>query len=103
MISLSTSAKMVGTLPLPGTVLAQVAERYFDEAGIIAAILLTVTGMILHWHLPRHRMETEERMKDGKLTEDEARRQIRFYGWCAPIATGAGVLVLLAVLFDMTS
>jgi hypothetical protein len=82
---------------------AQITPRYFEEAGIGAAILLTVTGMLLHWHLPRHRMSVEERMKDGKMTEDEARRQIKFYTWCAPIATVMGVIVLVAVLLDITS
>ena len=82
-------------------ILAQ--THIFDQAGIGAAILLTLIGMVLHWHLPRHRMSMEERMKDGKMTEEEARRQIRFYGWCAPIATVAGIVVMVAVLFDMTS
>jgi hypothetical protein len=86
------------TIPL----LAQTTGKIFDQVGIGAAILLTVTGMILHWHLPRHRMSMEERMKDGKMTEEESRRQIRFYALCAPIATVAGVLVLIAVLFDMS-
>ncbi len=83
--------------------LAQMATHVFDQAGICAAIMLTITGMSLHWHLPRHRMSMEERMKDGKMTEDEARRQIAFYAWCAPIATILGVIVLFAVLFDITS
>ncbi len=99
----SQSLGLKAALPLTSAVLAQVTTRYFDEAGIGAAILLTLTGMVLHWHLPRHRMSTEEHMKDGKLTEVEARRQIRFYSWCAPIATVAGVVVLIAVLIDMTS
>jgi hypothetical protein len=47
-------------------------------------------------------MSTEERMKDGKMSEDEARRQIKFYSWCAPIATVVGVVVLMAVMFDLT-
>ena len=93
------------TIALQGTsvVFAQATNRVFDEVGIGAAILLTLLGTALHWHLPRHRMSMEERMKDGKMTEDEARRQIRFYGWCAPIATVVGVVVLIAVLADMTS
>ena len=103
MIRLLASHSFKTAVPLTGALLAQATPRYFDEAGIGAAILLTLTGMMLHWHLPRHRMSMEERMKDGKMTEDEARRQIRFYSWCAPIATVAGVVVLIAVLFDMTS
>jgi hypothetical protein len=101
MIRLLASQKFLPALPLAGVTLAQSTTRFFDEAGIGAAILLTLTGMVLHWHLPRHRMSTEERMKDGKMTETEARRQIKFYGWCAPIVTVTGVLVLLAVMFDL--
>jgi len=102
MIRLFVSHSVKSTVPLAKLVLAQATPRYFDEAGIGAAILLTLTGMVLHWHLPRHRMSMEERMKDGNLSEDEARRQIRFYSWCAPIATISGVVVLIAVLVDMT-
>ncbi len=90
-------------LALTRMMLAQAAPRYFDEAGIGAAIVLTMVGTALHWHLPRHRMSMEERMKDGKMTEEEANRQIRFLSLCAPIATVAGVLVLVAVLVDLTS
>lgn len=103
MIRILASENLMAGLPLTHAVLAQAAPRYFDEIGIGAAILLTLVGMILHWHLPRHRMSTEERMKDGKITEEEARRQLRFYSWCAPIATVLGIVVLVAVLFDLTS
>ena len=82
--------------------LAQPATKLFDEIGIGAAIVLTIAGMAMHWHLPRHRMSMEERVKDGKLTDEEARRQLRFYGWCAPVATLLGVGVLVIVLFDLT-
>ncbi len=81
--------------------LAQIELEIFDEFGLAAAILLSVIGMALHWWMPRHRMSVEERIKDGILTEDEGRRQIRFYQWCAPISTVIGILVLLLVLFDM--
>lgn len=103
MIQILASKNLKAAWPLTSAVLAQVTPRYFDEIGIGAAILLTLTGMVLHWHLPRHRMSTEEQMKDGKITDEEARRQIRFYSWCAPIATVSGIVVLVAVLFDMTS
>ena len=44
----------------------------------------------------------EERMKDGKMTEEESRRQIKFYAVCAPLTTILGIVVLIAVLFDLT-
>ena len=102
MIRLLATKNLKSAVPLSSVVLAQATPRYFDELGIGAAILLTMTGMALHWHLPRHRMSMEERMKDGKMSEEEARRQIRFYAWCAPIATVVGVVVLVAVLLDLT-
>ena len=99
---ISTLAQqLAGTLPASAAILAQGSSKLFDEIGISAAIVLTVVGMVMHWHLPRHRMSMEERMKDGKLTEAEARRQLRFYSWCAPIATVIGVAVLVVVLLDL--
>jgi hypothetical protein len=92
---------LTNAIPSVGAMLAQAPSKVFEEAGIGAAILLTVAGVVLHWHLPRHRMSMEERMKDGKLTEEEARRQLRFYGWCAPLTTLLGVVVLVVVLFDL--
>ena len=94
--------KLASALPAPVGWLAQAPVKIFDEVGIGAAILLTLTGMAMHWHLPRHRMSMEERMKDGKMTEEEARHQLRFYMWCAPVATLLGVAVLVVVLFDLS-
>jgi hypothetical protein len=86
---------------LLAVILPQLAVKIFDEFGIAAAILMSVIGMVLHWRMPRHRMSVEERVKDGILTQEEGRRQIRFYQWCAPISTAIGIFVLLLVLFDL--
>ena len=93
--------QLADKLAASGALLAQAPARLINEAGIAAAIVLTVTGMAMSWHLPRHRMSMEERVKDGKLTEAEAERRLRFYGWCAPVATLLGVGVLLVVLFEL--
>ncbi|MSU51050.1 MAG: hypothetical protein EXS37_18500 [Opitutus sp.] len=90
--------------PLP--VLAGVFEimavsNSFSEFGVASAILLAVIGMVLHWRMPQHRMSMEERMKDGDISEDEARRRIRFYAWGAPVATILGIGMLVLVLFDL--
>ena len=82
-------------------VMAQAAPRVFDELSVGAAILMTLVGMTLHWRLPGLRMAVEESIKDGKMTEEQARRKLRFYARCAPIATLAGVGVLIVVLFDL--
>ena len=89
-------------LVLRTTMLAQASGRLVDEVGVGAAILLTTLGMVMHWHLPRHRMSMEERVKDGDVTADEARLRIRFYARCAPLATLLGVTVLVYVLFHLT-
>jgi hypothetical protein len=81
--------------------LAQLTTKVFDEAGVTAAILLTMTGVLLQWYQPRHRMALEEKVKDGKVSDDEARRQILFYSRFAPVATLLGVAVLAIVLFDL--
>lgn len=62
---------------------------------------MSLIGMALHWHLPRHRMLVEERVKDGKLTEREARRQMQFFAVCAPTTAAIGLIALLLAVFDL--
>jgi hypothetical protein len=69
-----------------------------EEIGLGIAAVMTFIGMGLHWALPRQRMVAEELMKDGKLTEEQANRRIKFLAVCAPTVTISGVLLLLAVL-----
>ena len=97
----SLALKSIGKFLSSQSTLALVPTQIFDEVGVGAAILLTVAGVIMHWHLPRHRMSMEERVKDGNVTEEEARRQLKFYSWCAPAATMLGVAMLVVVLFDL--
>lgn len=92
---------LLNRLPSHGLIVAQAAPRMFDEMGVGAAILLTLLGTMLHWRLPGVRMSAEEHIKDNKMTEDQARRQLRFYKRCAMIATFLGVVVLIAVMFDL--
>lgn len=67
-----------------------------DEFGLGVGVLLTLVGMMLHWRMPHERIAIEELMKDGRLSEGEGRRRLRTYRICAPIATTAGFLLLLA-------
>jgi hypothetical protein len=60
--------------------------------------VLTFVGMVLHWQLPRQRMAMEERMKDGKLTEMQARRRLKIFHWCAPVVTLTGIALLLGTM-----
>ena len=76
--------------------------RWFNEIGLGAAVLLTLVGTALFWHAPRHRMSIEEHTKDGDLTEEEGRRRLLFYEWCAPAATTLGVVLLIVAIYDLT-
>ena len=83
--------------------LAQAAEMHLlDEVGVGVALLLTLVGLALHLYRPRHRMAVEERIKDNKLTETEARRQMRFYAVCAPTVTLLGVALVILVVYDLS-
>lgn len=81
--------------------LAQVSSALLDEIGIGAAVLLTIAGIALHLYRPVHRMSVEERVKDSRITEEEARRQIEFLRLWAPLVTLLGVAVLSLAIYDL--
>ncbi|MBI4623328.1 MAG: hypothetical protein HY736_08940 [Verrucomicrobia bacterium] len=93
---------LLGRLTESTILLAVGSARWFDEVGFSAAILLTLVGTALFWHAPRHRMSIEEHTKDGDLTEEEGRRRLLFYEWCAPAATTLGVVLLIVAIYDLT-
>lgn len=84
-------------------ILAEAKPLLLDEIGVVVAVLLTLVGVALHLYRPRHRMSVEERVKDAKMTEDEARRQIRFYDRCAPAVSALGVALLALAILDLAS
>ncbi len=75
--------------------------RVLDEKGVAAAILLSLAGVALRAYAPQHQMATEEHVKNGKLTPDEARRQVRFLEISSTVVTLLGVAVLVFVLYDL--
>jgi hypothetical protein len=83
--------------------LAHAHPLMFDEVSAAAAALLTLTGVVLNWSLPRRRMSIEEHLKDGDMTDEQARQHLRFHARFAPIITVAGVAMLLYVLYDLTN
>jgi Na+/melibiose symporter-like transporter len=83
-------------------ILAQVDLEIFNELGIAGAVVLTLIGLVLHTYQFRHRISMEERVKDSKLTEAEARRQIRFYQVLAPAVTMIGIALLALAIFDLS-
>ena len=82
----------------PEAWLALVPLAPAQEVGLAIGVLLTIAGTVLHWQLPQKRMSAEERVKDGKLTEEQAIRMIRIYSVSAPVLTVAGAAVLIFVL-----
>jgi len=95
---------LVAWFPLPGNFLAAFPEgaRFLNEAGLVAAVVLTIVGIILQWQLPRQRMTAEERMKDGRMTETEANRRITFFRHASTVVTGLGVILLILALVDFS-
>jgi hypothetical protein len=93
---------LANTLAPLGALFGEIAGTpYFNEVSVAAAVLLTVVGTAMHWHLPRHRMSMEERVKDGKMTVTTARRRVLLYKLGAPFATVLGMAVLAAVLLGL--
>lgn len=82
-------------LPLAGLVI--------DQVGLLVVVLITLAGVWLRLYLPRHRMSVEEQMKNNKLTETEARRQVKTLETCATAVTPLGLLLLVLVLWDISN
>ena len=116
-----------GGYPMTGA--ARLAARAAAVTSVMLGVSLTITGMVatsmtqlvifsatagcwptaepmprshMPWGQPRHQMSVEERVKDSKMSEDEARRQVRFYRMCAPAVTLIGVMLLSLAIFDMS-
>jgi hypothetical protein len=78
------------------------SDRAFAQESMIGvAAVLILLGTRFCWHAPRHRMSIEERAKDGKLTEEQARRKIRWMGWTGPAFVLLGVALLAYALMLM--
>lgn len=76
-------------------------SQLLDEMGVGVAILLTLAGIALHLYRPKHLMSVEEQVKDSRITEDEARRQMRFLRLWAPLFTLIGVALLSLAIYDL--
>jgi hypothetical protein len=71
-----------------------------QEVGLIAAAMVTVLGMWLCWEAPRSRMTLEERVKDGRISSEEARRRISRNQWFGPLVTVIGIALLAVALLN---
>lgn len=61
---------------------------------LIVGVIVTILGTRLCWSAPRYRMSIEEHTKDGKLTEDEARRKIARMNWFGPAVVVVGFILI---------
>jgi hypothetical protein len=77
---------------------AQLASLAAHELHLFVSVALTITGPALHLYRPLHEMVVEERVKYRELTETQARRQMRFYGFCATAVTVVGVTLLTGLV-----
>ena len=83
---------------LSPVVLLALSALVWKEIAAGCAVVITLLGVRLCWRAPRYRMSIEERAKDGALTEDEARRKIKFMGWFGPAVTVVGCALLSVVI-----
>lgn len=97
-VSFAATSKTGPARLIPFTVLAQLAPLATHELHLFVSVALTVTGPALHLYRPLHEMVVEERVKYRELTEMQARRQMRFYGFCATTITIVGVTLLTGLV-----
>lgn len=83
---------------LAPTLVVALSALVWQEIIVGCAVVMTLAGVQLCWTAPRYRMSMEERAKDGALTEDEARRKIRFMAWFGPTVTVVGCVLLSVVI-----
>ena len=69
-----------------------------QELAMGGAALVMIIGAWLCWGAPRYRMSIEERVKDGKMTDELARLRIRQSQWFGPAVTSIGVALLAYVI-----
>ncbi len=60
-------------------------------------LVVLLTGAMIYTFGPHYRIIVEERVKDQRMTETEARRSMQFVRWSAPTMTALG-LILTALL-----
>lgn len=65
-----------------------------QDAFLVAGVVVTILGTWLCWGTHRYRMSIEERAKDGKLTEDEARKKIARMAWFGPAIIVVGFMLI---------
>lgn len=65
-----------------------------QDVVLIAGVGVTILGTRFCWTAPRYRMSMEEHAKDGKITEDEARKKIARMNWFGPAVVVLGFALI---------
>jgi hypothetical protein len=64
----------------------------------LAGVAVMAAGLWMVGKRHRHRWDVEEALKDGKLTEDEARRRIAWIKWRAAGLIVAGLAMVAGAI-----
>ena len=81
---------------------ATLAGGLVVSSGVLFAIGvgLIVTGTYLHWQLSHYLMRAEEDAKDGRLSEEQARRRIALFRYSGPVMILLGASAFGVVLMS---
>lgn len=79
---------------------AQFADTMFMPDAVLfgTGVALVLVGLILRLKLSHHWMRAEEQAKDGRLSEDQARRRIAIMRYTGPLLVVLG-MAAFAVAF----
>ncbi|MES2691976.1 MAG: hypothetical protein V4773_00795 [Verrucomicrobiota bacterium] len=67
---------------------------FTQEVILVIGVVITLLGTKFCWSAPRYRMSMEEHAKDGKITEEEARRKIDRQNWFGPLVILIGLALI---------
>ena len=72
-----------------------------QELCFALAIILTLTGVWMRWHMHEYRMGAEEAMKERKLTADQVDRRLMIIRQAANTLTIVGMALLVITITVM--
>jgi hypothetical protein len=72
-----------------------------QEVCLSLAILITLVGVWLHWHMHHYRMGAEEAIKERKLSADQVDRRLMILKHAANTLTIVGMILLVLTITVM--
>jgi hypothetical protein len=70
-----------------------------EASAFTGGVVLMILGLYLRLRLQEFQMTTEERAKDGRLTESQARWRIELMRMSGPVVVLIGLALFLALFF----